>query len=248
MPRNLLLAALALGSAAASAQTVNTQINGIVLTNGLGSVTDSSALGTVNTSAGVAVLTDNDLSTGVFNAGHTMFVGAGTALQGNFSGTLGSGVTTIYAVQPGSIMFNPLVPSGSFSVQLVLLGGGLTSARSYSPTDFTVTDTFMPTTAAFLVNNGSVLNNPTGPDIDTFRFAYVGFAIADFSTTYDQVIGIRFSNFTAEYPDFFYIGAGYAGTYSGGGGAPVPEPSTYGLALGGLALAVVAARRRKISK
>jgi len=29
-----------------------------------------------------------------------------------------------------------------------------------------------------------------------------------------------------------------------GGGAPVPEPSTYGLALGGLALAVVALRRR----
>ena len=60
--------------------------------------------------------------------------------------------------------------------------------------------------------------------------------------TYDQVEGVKLGNFTSPYIDLTHISAGYLGT-------PVPKPSTYGLALGGLALVAVAVRRRnKVSK
>jgi hypothetical protein len=234
MSRNVLVAALALLVAVASAQTVNTQVNGLVLTNGLTSITDASALNTTNQSVGIAYLTDDDASTFVFNLGINL--PSTSAIQGTFAGPLSASSTGIYFVcmsDNGNLVNGP-----SFDVQLQL-AGGLTTIRSYGDANFFVTPQQILTVSTYNNSNGAFAASfaPTWNAL----YAYLHIPFADFGVTNDQVIGIKLSNFTSQYPDFSFIGAGYAGS-------PIPEPSTYGLILGGLALAGAAIRRRKSAK
>ncbi len=69
---------------------------------------------------------------------------------------------------------------------------------------------------------------------------YLSINLGALDTQSIGVKGVKFENFTGTRLDLNYIGIG--------GGAAIPEPSTYGMILGGLALTGAAVRRRKISK
>ncbi len=226
MSRSLLLAALALGSATASA-AINTQLTGFTFTNGLSALTDTSGLYSTNSATAVTYLTDNDTTTFATNIGAS----AGGSLQGTFTGPLDASATGIYII---GLSFGGNTINGSFNVRLAT-ASGLTSALSYGDANF-VSTTQTPGLIDYVQGDSGTIN------LDAIegsfsRYAYLFIAFSDFSVTRDQVLGIQFSDFTEQYPDFSYIGVGYSG-------AAVPEPSTYGLALGGLALIAVALRRR----
>ena len=227
-----LFAALALGFATASTRAVNTQVNGITLTNGLVSITDSSALYSYggiagpNVNTGISNLTDNDISTFAINIGA---FGYGS-LQGDFDGVISSAATGIYIVGlPG-----PFGPSASIQLKLA---EGLSSARTYGNADFSITYQMINPTSRYL----------TGDDVveiseGSVRLSYIHIPFSDFSVSPNQVEGIRLSQLTSPWPDIGFIGAGYANA------AAVPEPSTYGLiGIGALGVAF-AARHRKIKK
>lgn len=241
MSRNLLLAAMALGSPTVSAQTVNTQVDGLVLTNGLTSLSETSGLnGDPVLSSAVTFLTDNDTTTFNFDIGsHRMSLADTGSIQGTFLGGVSGAATGVYIIGAGiGAPFNnntPTLVNGTFLVQLAL-SGGLTSGLSYEDSDFVLTNQLVGTFTAYSNFDGVVVPDSIN-DVYTLTYAYLYIPFSAFGVTNGQVLGIRLSEFSDQFPDLSYIGAGYAG-------APVPEPSSYGLALGGLALAVVAARRR----
>ena len=237
---------LVCAAAAVSAQTVNTQVNGLVLTNGLSSLSDSSGIyNGLNTSYGITYLTDNDTTTLIFNIG----VGVGGSIRGTFGGTVSSSATGVYIIgtaEAGSWNSNvPTLYNGpTFSVQLDLVGG-LTSSRNYGDANFFITSQTILIASYYQngfngITTGSyVVNASFDPSVDHLVYSYAYIPFSDFGATYDQVLGIKLGNFTSQYPDIGYIGLGYAGA------APaVPESSTYGLALGGLALVGAVIRRR----
>jgi len=230
-------------AASVSAQTVNTQLDGITLTNGLSSFSDTSAITDgANKTAGLAYLTDNDTLTIVGNiGGESDFSANGGSLQGNFGGAVPSSATGVYIVTLAiASEFNDFTPTnaisnGTFDVQLALLSG-LSSTRNYSgESSFVITQQKISSMPAYLNQTFTTLT-PTAPQEYFYAYLYIPFT--DFGTSYSQVTGIRLSNMTNPFPDFSYIGLGYSGT-------PIPEPSTYGMILGGLALVGAAVRRRK---
>jgi len=234
---------LVLATASVSAQTVNTQVNGLSLTNGLNSISDSSAIGSgTYASTAISYLTDSDTSTFAFNLGNT---GSGS-IQGNFSGAISSSATGIYIVSlAANYGGGPIVSYNgpSFSVQLVLQSS-LSSVRTYGNDNFVITSQkILPLSYV----SGGFFKAGIDPEVEwnsAHYYSYLYIPFTEFSATYDQIVGINLGDFTAQYPDISFIGVGYAG----GGAPPIPEPSTYGLILGGLALAGAALRRRHKSK
>jgi len=227
MSRSLLLATLALGSATASA-AINTQLTGLTLTNGLSSLSDTTALNPTNLSVAVDYLTDNDLTTFATNIGYS---GAGS-LEGTFAGATNPSATGIYLI---GISFFGNTLNGPFSVSLVT-ANGLTSSLIYDDSDFVLTSQLVGPFDYVQANMGQLVLD--APDGEVGTFAYLHIPFSDFNLSGSQVLGIKLSDFNEMHPDIAYIGAGYAGS-------PIPEPSTYGLVLGGLALVGAAMRRRK---
>ena len=229
MPSRILIAALALGSVTVSALE-NTQLTGLTLTNGLSSLTDTSSLNPTNLSLAVGYLTDNDLTTFATNIGNF----DGGSLQGTFAGATNPSATGIYII---GISFFGNTLNGPFSVSL-LTANGLTSSLTYDDSDFVLTSQLVGPFDYVQAERGQhVLDAPDG---QVGIYAYLHVAFSDFNLSGSQVLGIKLSDFNALHPDIAYIGAGYAGS-------PIPEPSTYGLMLGGLVL-VAAALRRRTSK
>ena len=108
----------------------------------------------------------------------------------------------------------------------------------------TTTNATAAVTMAFFYADPTVAAVLFGFDVDTINAAPGQALVLSGPTSGSFLTGIAFSNFNAgtwTLNQDVYIN--FDTTLTVGGGA-VPEPSTYGLALGGLALAVVAARRR----
>jgi hypothetical protein len=227
MLRSSILTALALGTASASA--TNTQVNGITLTNGLSSLTNSSGLYSgPNKSYGVTYLTDNDTTTFNFNLG----IADGGSIQGTFDGTIASSSTGVYILGIG---FEGTTLNGSFLIQLNTLSG-LTASRSYSDANFTVTNQSIGDVSGYQNFDGQAV---TYQNIGG-NYAYLYAPFSDFGISYNQVLGIKLSNFSPQYPDLSYIGIGAVGN-----GGAIPEPSTYGLiGIGALGVAFIARRRK----
>lgn len=220
---------VALAAASASGQTANTQVGGLVLTNHLFATENDSAVSQgADRATGVGYLTDNDTSTFVFNVGNEASPVSGPALDGYFSAPISTSATGLYIISAANAEG---VSGGQFDVQLRLLTS-ITSAVVLDDGSFVITDQ--------AISPGSLYQNANGliePVIDCwYAYAYIpfeSFGVADAS----EVIGVRLASFNSWYPEIGYVGLGYAGV--------VPEPSTYGLLLGGLALGCAVARRRK---
>jgi hypothetical protein len=237
-------ALLTLAAASASAQSTYTTTNDgtLNLVAGLTTITEYSAANSNATAYDLSLLTDSSWSsTGIFNigVGFVQELRTGT-LAGNFGG--GTYLDADYSI---ILIGNQAVNTstnhpywGEWDVQLLLSNGTYSNAIHFTSFN-TVENTLSPMALTYeyynAVNDSRMtntlpFNNPT---------SYLKLNISDFDVTNIGVTGIKISGFndTGVGPDLTYIGVV-------SGGAPVPEPSTYGLALGGLALAVVAMRRR----
>lgn len=219
--------------ASLAAQTVNTQVDGVVLTNRLVSLSDDSAVAAgADRATGVGYLTDDDATTFVFNAGlgSDALPISNAALEGDFNGPVSASATGLFIVSAMSVEGE--VASGQFDVQLRLLTG-LTNAINLNENNFTINWQFVSSGLVYQNFNGSL-----EPASDFgFAYAYLPYStlgIADGS----GLLGVKLSNFSNTWLEVGYIGMGYFS-------APVPEPSTYGLAIGSLALACAALRRRR---
>lgn len=223
-----------------SAQTVNTQVNGLTLTNRVFSLSDDSAVATgANKTTGVGYLTDNDTSSFVFNVG-TYNGGSqpivNGALEGYFNGPIGGTSTGLYII---SLASNGQVLSGSFDVQLRLLTSQ-TNTVSLNASSFTITTQSLVSGPGYQNLSASLVNisDYTASSAFLYAYAYVPYATFGLADGSD-LVGVKLSNFTLTWPEISYIGLGYSS------GGAVPEPSTYGLMLGGLALGCAALRRRR---
>lgn len=234
MNRSFSLALIMSATTASAAVT----FDGITLHNGLSSLTDDSAIGFAKTEA-LAYLTDADLTTVVYNLG-ALETGS---LQGVFTSPVLSTDTGVYVMGIASAFnFDPGVYSvfnGTFSLQLVT-NSGLSSAITFDSTDYTITSQAIVISAQVNAGNGS-LAPAAYTNGRTDRVAYLFASFDDFGVHPTDVIGVRFSDFTSPWLDVSYIG-------TVGSSSPIPEPSTYGLVLGVLALAGVAIRRRQIKR
>ena len=183
--------------------------------------------------------------------------------------TNGSWTTTLTSESGGTqtkVSWN--IDNYSFSrdwISTTVVATSFGGFASYSPTNVVPFST-LPATTTFAVNTGITYRNTTTNatasvdslkleliDIGSQYLAYLLFhsstglamqgneaLVAEGTTTGYAIIDVPYSTFnTGTWTDYNMVLVN---------AAPIPEPSTYGLMLGGLALAGAAIRRRKISK
>lgn len=226
--RNLLLAALALGLASVqAANTVN--FDGVTL-EGLTTLTDTSAFNNFSEAAktgAIAVLTDANWNNGGVDSMN------GGPLVGEFGQTFSASGNYLYLLSPGLITntghSNHI---GTFTAALLLANDQLVSAGAYDDLSFTVTAYAAP--GIYYGRDGINDMSSYGPVIQ-----YVRIDLGLYDTQGVGVKGVKLDNFTGPWLDLNYVGIT---------AAPIPEPSTYSLVFGGLALAGAAIRRRQLKK
>lgn len=203
--------------------------DGVTL-QGLTTLTDTSALATFGSysAPAIASVTDANWSTDGINS-----MGPSGNLVGEFGGNYTASGNSIYVISPasGAAPGGHTAHMGSFAVSLLLANDQFVSVGTFSDLDFTVTN--YGVSGNFYGSNGAF--NP-----GQIKAQYLKIDLGQFDTQAVGVKGIKFTNFTGPALDLSYVGIG--GTANGGGA--IPEPSVYGLALGGLALVGAIVRRR----
>ena len=212
---------------AASAQAANTVTFDGVSLEGLTTLTDTTAFNTFSPSVksgAIASLTDADWNTSGVDSMQ------GGVLVGEFGQTFTSAGNYLYIISPGIITnTGHSTHIGSFEVSLLLSNDQLVSAGTYNDLSYTVT--------AYSVN-GTYYGMGGAQSYTGIVAQYVRIDLGQFDTQAVGVKGVKLANFTNPNLDLNYIGITGAGT-------AVPEASTYGLAIGALALIGAVTRRRR---
>lgn len=215
--------------------------------SGFSSFSDTSAIDNRNAHASdiIAALSDDSYTTGIANLGSAegaAYNGAGTggSLEGTFGKALVGGAqnSSSYVCFLGGGVTG--YSWGSFSMKLRLADGSYTSAVTFNQNTMSSTGVTIPGTGIYY---SSSLYGVTVPSNTVLNKASI--LISDFGTINQEIVGAKIYDLSSQWPDVTFIGI--TGTFASGGGV-VPEASTYGIALGGLALAGALIRRRRSSK
>ncbi len=211
--------------------------------SGISSLSTTSALNNNASFLGmVASLTDDSYLTGVANVGilnSALDPGNGGSLEGNFTQSL---LASSSPQTSGVAIFGPGFAEfwGSFEMQLRLADGSYTTAVTFDANTLSeIIGVTIP--ANTLYHNYSGFGTYVGP---AQRVVWSQVALSTFGAISQDVTGIKITNFTPQFAELSFIGV-YG---SLGGGSSIPEPSTYGLIFGSMALAMVVARKRRLKK